>query len=80
MNKYQLIFSDVNMPKMSGTVLFNKLKSIGFNGAFFFMTGYDMSKELSEMVGQSDGILHKPVNSQTLLKIIKSVFVKNSPS
>jgi len=76
-NKYQLILSDVNMPKMSGTILFSKLQSIGFNGAFFFMTGYDMSKELTEIIDQSDGILHKPVNSQTLLKIIKSVFVAN---
>ncbi len=79
-NKYQLILSDVNMPKMSGTVLFDKIQSMGFTGAFFFMTGYDMSKDMTEIINKSDGILHKPVSSQTLIKIFRSVFVKGGPS
>ena len=73
-NKYQLIISDVNMPRMSGTALFDKLKGVGYKGAFVFMTGYDMSKDTEEIIRKGDGLLHKPVNSETLIKIIETVF------
>jgi len=73
-NEYGLILSDVNMPRMSGAALFDKLKNINYSGAFIFMTGYDMGKDTEKIVQKGDGLLQKPVQSKTLLKIIEEIF------
>jgi len=71
-NEYGLILSDINMPKMSGSVLFDKLQSIGYNGRFIFMTGYAHTKENEEYIEKGDGILHKPIDALRLLDIIQN--------
>jgi len=70
-SNYSLILSDINMPKMSGSALFDKLQSIGYSGRFIFMTGYAYTKENEEYLGKGDGILHKPIDALRLLDIVQ---------
>lgn len=75
-NTYQLIISDINMPRMSGTELFEKLQTIGFKESFIFMTGYNLSKETNALMKKIDGLLNKPVDMQKLLSIVENILGK----
>jgi len=75
-NSYQLIISDINMPRMSGTELFEKLQTIGFKEAFIFMTGYNLSRETNALMKKIDGLLNKPVDMKKLLSIVENILGK----
>ena len=75
-NSYHLIISDINMPRMSGTELFEKLQAIGFKEAFIFMTGYNLSKETNALMKKIDGLLNKPVDMKKLLSIVENILGK----
>lgn len=70
-NGYHLILSDINMPKMNGSMLFSKAKAIGYKGYFVFMTGYAINGELEKIIKSSDGFINKPVNFEHLLKMVR---------
>ena len=69
--KFDLIISDISMPRMSGTVLYEKIKTIGYQCLFLFMTGYAVSEEIEQITTKADGLLHKPIDHNKLIKIIK---------
>jgi DNA-binding NtrC family response regulator len=68
---FDLIISDINMPRMSGTALFKKVREIGVECKFIFMTGYALSNDSEKTIEGSDGILHKPVDYNTILALIE---------
>ncbi len=71
--QYQLVISDINMPRMSGIRLFEKLQTIGFKGAFVFLTGYSVPNEISYFIKDIDGLLNKPVDMHKLIEIVKTI-------
>jgi len=75
-NDYHLILSDINMPRMSGPTFFDKVRIIGYENRFIFMTGYAVSKEIHEVIKKGDGVLYKPVDSLQLLDIVQQAIGK----
>lgn len=71
--EYDLIISDISMPRMSGTDLFEKIKSIGTKCNFVFMTGYAVSDEIEKITKKADGLIHKPIDHQALIELIKKI-------
>jgi PAS domain S-box-containing protein len=71
--QYQLVISDINMPRMSGIRLFEKLQAIGYKGAFVFLTGYSVPNEISYFINDIDGLLNKPVDMHKLTGIVKKL-------
>ncbi len=75
-NDYALILSDINMPRMNGTQLFEKLKILGYDGAFIFLTGYNLPEGTEHLMDKVDGLIHKPVDLKKLLDIVKGILEK----
>lgn len=71
--QYQLVISDINMPRMSGIRLFEKLQAIGYKGAFVFLTGYSVPNEMNYFINEIDGLLNKPVDMYKLTGIVKKL-------
>ena len=72
-NDYALILSDINMPRMNGTQLFEKAKIMGYNGAFVFLTGYNLPEGTEPLMDKVDGLIHKPVDLNKLLDLVKMI-------
>ncbi len=73
---YQLIISDINMPRMSGVRLFEKLQAISYKGAFVFLTGYSVPNEINYFINEIDGLLNKPVDMHKLIEIVQKILGK----
>lgn len=69
--KYNIIFSDISMPGMSGLTLFEKIKSINYKCYFVFMTGYTIDGDMDNTVKQADALVHKPVEFETILALVE---------
>lgn len=72
-NDYALVLSDINMPRMNGTQLFEKLKILGYTGAFIFLTGYNLPEGTEHLMDKVDGLIYKPVDLNKLLDIVKNI-------
>lgn len=71
---YDLIFSDIHMPKMSGLKLLQKIKKIRPHQLVVMMSsGSDSRDALEESVLELGAVccLHKPFSIEQLLKIIE---------
>jgi PAS domain S-box-containing protein len=75
-NSYHLIISDINMPRMNGIQLFEKLQAIGYKEAFIFLTGYSVPNEMSLIIDKVDGLLNKPVDMKTLIGVTQKILGK----
>lgn len=71
---YNLIISDVNMPRIPGTTLFNMIRAINYPSLFVFLTGYSVSDDIEGTINKADGVLHKPVNFDYLFEFIDNLF------
>lgn len=69
-NDYSLIISDVFMPKMSGPEFFNRVKETGNKSIFIFLTGFEITDDLTEVLSQADGLLNKPVSFDDFFKTL----------
>ncbi len=76
-NKYDLIISDINMPRIPGTTLFNMIRANHYPSLFVFLTGYSVSDDIEETIKKADGILNKPVNFQYLFEFVEDLFQRN---
>ncbi len=70
---FSLIISDVSMPGMSGPQLFKKVRELGIDTPFIFMTGYEVTAHLKEVAGEASPIVNKPVDISKLLDLIKNM-------
>jgi len=61
-NEYKMIISDVSMPEMSGPEFFNRVKATGNKSIFIFLTGYEVTDDLKDVIDRADGLLNKPVS------------------
>lgn len=77
--KYDLIISDINMPRMPGTTLFNMIQAINYPSLFVFLTGYSISDDTEVMIKKADGILYKPVDFDYLFEFLDKL-IKGNPA
>jgi len=75
---YDLVLLDVKMPGMDGFSLYDKIKKLDDKVAICFLTAaddayYKISKKKHPGINEIC-IIHKPVDNESLLKQIKSIF------
>ncbi|RMH60312.1 MAG: response regulator [Calditrichaeota bacterium] len=73
---FDLIISDVMMPRMSGPRLYRKLSEKGYQGRFIFLTGYEHPEEEKEIMNKADDVIHKPVSFNELLSRVEAVLAR----
>lgn len=61
-NEYEIIISDVSMPKMSGPEFFKKVKAMNVESTFIFITGYEVPEKVKDIIKQADGLIIKPIS------------------
>ncbi len=76
MDDFDLIISDVMMPRMSGPTFFRRVREQGYDGRFIFLTGYEHPDEERSLMEQADAVIHKPVSFNELLSKVDSVLLK----
>ncbi len=76
-NKFDLVITDMTMPKMTGDVLATKLRAIKPDIPIIICTGYSkkMSNELATEIG-INAICYKPLSLKDLAKTIRKVLNK----
>jgi len=77
-HQYDLIISDIDMPKMPGTIFFKKIKSLKYSGHFVFLTGYAVPGEFESIIKKADGLLSKPVDFTILSRYVSRLLSGNS--
>lgn len=83
-NMYQLVISDINMPKVTGLELFSEIRRLSSDTKLIVITGYNYFEYAQAAIrtGVSDFIL-KPVTQQELFKRINKIILdiqKNNKS
>lgn len=74
--EYDIIISDINMPRVNGFQLLEEVKKNGFGQPkFYFMSAHVISSP--EMIKKLnvDGIFEKPFNFKNLAETLKKKFV-----
>jgi CheY-like chemotaxis protein len=69
-NNYKLIISDVSMPKMSGPEFFRRVKEMGNKSIFIFLTGYEITDDVKDVIALADGLINKPVSFDDFFKTL----------
>ncbi len=72
--KYCLVLTDHNMPKMTGTELAENMQKRGWDIPIVIVTGYsaDAMSEMVETLPDVRALLHKPVNKQKLAAALEA--------
>ncbi len=71
-NKFDLVFTDLGMPGMSGWQVAEKVKGINGRVPVVLITGWDIRQEESEMKDSYvDLIVHKPFEMDQVLNVVQ---------
>jgi len=70
--EYNLIITDINMPKMGGIELFRKVKEKFPDMPIILMTGYGIEK-VKQDVEKADGFLAKPFELDDLNQLVEKI-------
>ncbi len=65
-----IILTDIMMPEMNGIEFYRNARKYGYSGQFYFMTGYELSSNQSEIPREVDGIFPKPFEFKNLFDAI----------
>ena len=72
--RYDIVFTDIEMPKMNGIELSRKLKEINLNQRIVIITAYNNPEYVYEAIDIGvDGFLIKPINMKKLVSVIKKI-------
>lgn len=71
-NQYSIIISDINMPIMNGAAFFKKFKEKDSTTPFVFITGYQVSNELRDIVSKANAIVNKPITFQEFYTLVEN--------
>ena len=69
---YDLVISDINMPKMGGTILLKKVKDKFNNLPVIMMTGYG-TDNIGKEIELADGFLNKPFELDKITEMISLI-------
>ena len=71
---FDIVFTDVAMPKMSGLELSKKVREINFSQKIIIITAFNNPDILKEAINLPvDGFLSKPISMDNFLNIIKKI-------
>ncbi len=74
---FDMIFMDINMPKLNGIEAMKKLHEKGYKIPIIAVTGYALPEQIKEFIdGGMSNVLTKPYETENLLKIINQ-YLKN---
>ena len=79
-NEYDIIFSDIEMPKINGLELLKKIKSVNPSQKFILITAYSRCDYIYKAIQSgTDGFLVKPLELEKFLSLLKRVatIIKN---
>ena len=76
---YDLVISDIRMPRMNGVQLYQKLKSIDQDVKVIFLTALDAADELVSILPdmKKSDIIKKPISAENFINVIERAL--NSP-
>ena len=77
-NTFDLIISDIRMPRADGIYLLQQIRQLGLNVPVVFLTGFSDLTEAEAMHLGADGIFHKPINFEIFLKDIQRFLIPMS--
>lgn len=80
-NYYDLVITDIRMPKVNGFELYRKIKDTDPNMKIAFITAFEINKEEFSKVIPSVNVTHfisKPVSISKLREKIKSILEDNT--
>lgn len=70
-NKYDIIISDIKMPRLSGVELFQKIRKKDKKQTLIILSAHDESEHLLELIELDvDGYLLKPINDTKLFELL----------
>lgn len=69
---YNLVISDINMPKMGGTDLLKRIKEKFKNLPVIIMTGYG-TENVKDEISLADGFLNKPFELDKITEMISMI-------
>jgi CheY-like chemotaxis protein len=70
---YDLILTDIMMPKMSGLEAYRELKKIDPHVKIVFMSAYSDSEEWEKAQQLGEVLLHKPILPDALIRILSDL-------
>ena len=69
--RYDIVFSDLNLPGLSGVELVRRLRDIGYKGRVIVYSGYFSSEHTAELASLGvDHLLPKPFNRTELVRVL----------
>ncbi|MCB0281138.1 MAG: response regulator [Calditrichae bacterium] len=71
--RYHFIVSDINMPVMDGTEFFKHFRKYDTDTPFIFITGYEVSEEIKQVVKKADALINKPVNFDKFFNMVQQI-------
>ncbi|MBD3224289.1 MAG: response regulator, partial [Caldithrix sp.] len=70
---FGLVISDIQMPRLSGDELYHKIRSMGYQNKFIFMTGYAIDDRLGKTIKESDGLIGKPIDFKEFINVVNKI-------
>ena len=70
-NQYDLVITDLKMPRMDGRTMLAKIKELDTDAILFVMTASDSNIDMSETV--SDIYMHKPIDINDFIEAVESI-------
>ena len=77
-SSYDLIISDINMPKMNGADMVRVIKQTRKDIKIFLLSAYDESEYPEDAEIKIDARLHKPMNFNSFLEELKKIYSKDT--
>jgi CheY-like chemotaxis protein len=72
-HKFDLVISDIQMPKMDGLTMLTQLRADStFHSKFIIITGAlqnNLTGQINSIIDSADGLLRKPFRNEELLQI-----------
>lgn len=78
--RYDLIVSDIYMPRKSGTELYQDVRGNGYDGPFVFITGYAVSEGMPRLRPGRDQLLEKPFSLTGMVRVVAELLEQRQPA
>ena len=70
---YDLILSDINMPRVSGLDLYQGVRGEGYRGPFIFITGFAVPDGIPDLRPERERLLQKPFSLTGMVGVVSDL-------